>query len=72
MQTWVLVLIVMGGPGLGPFPPAGITTVAGYKTADDCKAAGNFMRMTDSIARAADYKWFVNIEVRCIPGPASN
>jgi hypothetical protein len=81
MQTWVLVVVVYsalsGKPMLGP---SGITSIAGYTSAEACEAAGAALIQKDASARLAEDakrplgeldRYFVQIEPRCIPGPAT-
>jgi hypothetical protein len=81
MQTWVLIVIVYsalsGKPVLGP---SGVTSVTGYVSAEACEAAGAALIQNDASARVdQDAKrplgepdrYLVQIEPRCIPGPAS-
>jgi hypothetical protein len=81
MQTWVLVVIVYsalsGKPVLGP---SGITSIAGYTSAEACEAAGAALIQKDASDWVdQDFKrplgepdrFFVQIKPRCIPGPAT-
>lgn len=79
MQSWVLVLIIFSSLEGKPVPgPAGITSVAGYVSAEACEAAGAHLMQKDAgIRLMKDAKrplgepdrFLVQIEPRCIPGP---
>ena len=79
MQTWVLVVIMFSSLSGKPVPgPAGVTSVAGYVSAEACEAAGAALVPQDAtVGVMQDAKrplgepdrYFVQIEPRCIPGP---
>jgi hypothetical protein len=80
MPTWVLILIVSstlaGKPVLGP---AGATAVPGYTSVQSCEEAAQELIQkdaTDGLMKDAQRpvgepdRYFVQIDYRCIPGPA--
>jgi hypothetical protein len=64
MATWVLVLILSGAS-------AGIATIPGYASIEECRIAGSMMKIADAEIRMREgQKSIVMIESRCISGPS--
>ena len=59
METWVLVIGIVGGSMDSSVP---LTTVPGYQTQDQCRAAGRVIDLKDKMANQRAVTW-------CIPGP---
>ena len=69
--------VLSGKPVVGP---SGVTSITGYVSAEACEAAGAALMHKDASARfdqdakrplGESDRYFVQIEPRCIPGPAT-